>query len=37
MGGRRLSGTMFDLILGGGTAALLAVYLIAALLWPQRF
>jgi len=28
---------MFELILGGVTAASLALYLLAALLWPQRF
>jgi K+-transporting ATPase KdpF subunit len=28
---------MVELALGGATAALLAVYLVAALLWPQRF
>ena len=37
MGGRRLSDVMVDLVLGGVTASLLALYLIAALLWPQRF
>jgi len=28
---------MFDLALGGIAAAALAAYLLAALLWPQRF
>lgn len=27
----------FDFILGGGIAALLALYLVFALLWPEKF